>query len=1039
MTPGKFLRLLWPDVGYYCIATQFVPKGQTEPVWVHRAYPTISEAVSYVHEIASLTDVYFAMLSLREDRVWDPTKKNWKTGEPGAWTTRTQYNMLASRCFFFDLDVGSGEAKYPTQRDALVDLVSFLEKTQLPEPTVVSSGGGVHVYWHFDSNLPAEDWRAPALYMRQLAEHYGLKVDPKRTTDVASVLRVPDTYNWKQAGNPRPVKVMGEGVITSTANLLRKISDALIRAGVTPEIPSALGKPPIAGAEGLGSNIEFRDFGPPPTLEDVTDACAQAREIIRTYVDPTHPYYGDLDNTAWYQGMISLFRHIENGPDLCRQLTALFPRTNADVEFKLRQAEPYGPTRCEKLREFMPWKGSACEGCRFRNDPSTPNPLVAARKSAVAPPPVVSIAPPPPPGAGIPPPPPPAAQLTAAASPHPSALQTLIPNPPKPYERLKTGEIAITRKDKDGEETTTVIYENDLYPLRRLVNSADSTEQQIWRVTLPRTGTKEFVIDADVLYDSRRFASTMANNGIYPHKADISALQDYMVAYINRLQKELDATLQSNHLGWADDHRKFILPDKVLHADGLVHPSSLTKAAKKSTQHITKRGSMLRQIELLRFYEDDRYLPNQTVILDAFASILFSFTGHHGIVVNCSGDAGASKSTTLQAAASVWGDAAMLPLNGTNRGATANARTQKLATHANLPTFMDEITLMPPRDAADMVMSITQPGHRLRLQTDGTERKHEDGYKSAIMVTTANSSLHTLLSIDNSAGTAGSMRVFEIHFKAQSVHTKAQADEFLRELRDNYGWLGEVFAHYVVRNLAAVRDRVHAKVREIDAVAGIQTSERFWSARIATTVVACEICNELGLLFYDPVKIQNWQVNEQVPLMRGVVLEEYRDPLAILTDYIAESNSHIVVVDKSTAIGANTSGVMVAGDTAFAVNNPHGSLEGHFDMKAGVLLLRKQGFKEYCNRIGASSSRIIEELSRPRARGSEPPARVITSTNVRRTIGAGTPLAKGQTWCFVVNMRHPEIAGEQLVGLPGGAQLATSAPAGNLAAISNDT
>lgn len=1009
MTPGKFLRLVWPSSGFYCIAHPFKPAGSTVTLYAHKVFATISEAVTHVHEMTHTADTYFAVLSLNEERVWDAEKTDHKTGQKGAWAIRKQANMLASKCSFFDLDVGTDAAKYPTQRDALEALLEFMRVTLLPMPTLVSSGGGIHVYWHYGTEMPAAEWKTLALNMRQLAEHHGLKVDPTRTTDVTSVLRVPDTFNWKDRSNPRPVKVLQEGVVTALATFQQLVSDALIRGGVVAKQAPAPNAAPIAGAEGLAAQA-FNDFGPPPKLADVASACAQVQEIIRSQGDPAHPFYGQLDNTAWYRGMLATVKHVEDGDNWCRKLTDLHPRTNADIDAKLLQLEQFGPARCETLQEYMPWKDKPCQTCRFRFDPSVPNPLAAARKTTPAPAPVQLIAP----GFGI--------------------QQVLIPNPPKPYQRLDTGAVAITRKDKDGNESTTIIYPHDLYPLKRLVNGEDSTEQQMWRVALPRSGSKEFTIDADVLYDTKKFCVALSNNGVYPNKADIPALQDYMVAYISQLQRDLDAEGQSTHLGWTDNYKSFILPDKVLLEDGTVKAAALTGGAQRATQFIYKRGTLAEQVRLMGFYNHDAYIPNQSVILDALASIIFYATGHHGIVVNCSGDAGASKSTTLYTAASVWGDPTLWPINGTNRGATANARSQRIVTNGNYPTPVDEITHLPVREAIDMVMNITQPGHRLRLTTDGAERKVAENYKSAIMIATANSSLHALLSTDNAAGTAGSMRVFEMRFVAQVVHTKGEADEFLRQIKLNFGHIGEVFAQFVVTHRVAVEQRVQQLVREIDAEASIQSSERFWSARIAVGIVAGEIATTLGLLPYDVAKIRRWSVQRQIPFMRGVVREEYRDPLAVLTDYIAEKHSNIVIINRATGIGQNTAGQPVVGESAYAENVPHGALLGHYDVKAGVLYILKQGFKDHCNRIGASSSRVLDELNQPRARSSEVPSRVVIDRAIRRTLGGGTSLAKGQSWCFSVDMRHAEISGAvPLAAIQGGQP--TSAPAGNLKVV----
>lgn len=1043
MTPGKFLRLIWPSTGLYCIAHPFTPQGSNVTVYTHKVFPTISEAVTHVHEMQHTADTYFAVLSLKEAQVWDPTKTDYKTGQKGAFAVRIHENMLASKCSFFDLDVGSDKGKYPTQRDALAALIEFLRNTGLPMPTLVSSGGGVHVYWHWATELPAVEWRDVAFHMRQLAEATGLKVDVQRTTDSSSVLRVPDTLNWKDRSNPRPVKVMQEGVVTPTETFKRLVSDALVRYGITPQAAPAKSAPPAVSI--LGEQ-RFNDFGPPPTLNELAAACGQVREIIASQGNKAHPHYGQLDNTAWYRGMLNTIGHVENGDDWCRKLTDLHPRTNADIEAKLLQLKQFPPARCQTLQEVMPWKDAPCRSCRFFTDPSVPNPLAASRKSTVAPPPgagetkpassastsATSPASPSMPGAT-----PTALSAPAMAQmipPSPQLMAAMIPNPPKPYERLKTGQISLTRRNKDDEETVTIILQHDLYPIKRLVNSETGTEQQIWRAMLPRSGSKEFTIDADVLYDARKFSSSMANNGIYPNKADLPALQDYMVAYISQLQKDLDADTQLSHLGWSDGYRQFTMPDAIYFEDGTVKISSLTEGARRASQFIGKRGDMVSQIALLRFYDHPDYLPNQFAILCSFGSILFHATGNHGVVVNMSGESGASKSTTLYTLAGVWGDPALWPINGTNRGATANARSQRVVTNANLPTPVDEITHLPAKEAIDLVMNITQPGHRLRLGTDGQEKAVGDSYKSAIMISTANSSLHGLLSTDNAAGTAGSMRVFEMKMVAPRVHTKAEADEFLRQIKQHYGHLGPVFVQFVVRHRVAVEARVQAVMREVDIAASIQSSERFWSAVVACAIVAAEITQALGLLTYNADAIRKWAIEVQIPFMRGVVKEEYREPLAVLTDYIAEKHGNIVVIEKATSIGVNTSGQAVAGQTDYPINTPHGALLGHYDMKAGVLYLLKQGFKDHCSRIGASSTRILDELSVPRAIAGQLPRKIITNRHARKTLGAGTTLAKGQTWCFVVDMTHPEIGGAMpVVAASGG--VSTSPPAGNLTVV----
>lgn len=270
------------------------------------------------------------------------------------------------------------------------------------------------------------------------------------------------------------------------------------------------------------------------------------------------------------------------------------------------------------------------------------------------------------------------------------------------------------------------------------------------------------------------------------------------------------------------------------------------------------------------------------------------------------------------------------------------------------------------------------------------------------MMTTANSSLHGLLSTDNAGGSAGSMRVFEIPFRKPHVHDKFEADDFLHDLKLNYGHIGEAFVAYVVQNFDAVEARVRAMVRNVDEAAGFKTSERFWSAAVASVLVAGEISKELGLLNYPVERIRTWALTKQLPYMRGIVNESYSTPLATLTEFLEVIQGSILVVepqDRSDYVNIER------------VSQRMFTLAAHYDLKAKKLWVLKKAFKDYCTKINASSMRILSELATPRADSTGTVRPVISALNTKKVLGAGTTYAKAQTWCFEIDMSHPEITG----------------------------
>jgi hypothetical protein len=968
MTAAEFLRTVWPDTGLYALARPFLIPGTTKWTYIHRTFDSIDAAARFVEQTKHLHDTFFAVHTLKESRVWNSSKPDWKTGELGAYEVRTQANMAMARAFFFDLDVGVSTPrtqKYATQAEALHDLIRFCREARLPKPMVTSSGGGLHVYWLLTDAIPSPLWRDTATQLRQLAVHHGLKADPARTTDTASVLRVAGTFNRKTPDTPRLVRTLTRGATTPTERFLGLVADALTRVDLTPKLaPVFLGEqePSL-----LGSNLEEVYDGPPVTMKALVSACAQVQQLVRAR--------GNVSEPEWYHG-INLVRFVERGTYFAHKISEGHPNYDADeTDAKLVQLESKGikPTSCLKLAEVA--GDAACVGCIFAG--KVKSPIVAARFKDLAPAPVVT-------------------QVLGV-----TITTTTVPPPPAPYTRLKAGGVAFEGKDKEGDTAITVIYPHDLFPLRRLVNTASSIEQQMWRVTLPREGDKDFILDSDALYDRRKFVTTIANHGIYPNTAQLPYLQEYMIAYISELQKLTDAEEQNNHLGWADDHTRFILPDRVLQSDGTARPAMLSIGAQRSSAQVHKKGDLATQVELLKFYNRPAYIQNQFFIMASLAAPIFYATGHHGVILNASGEAGSSKSTSLYTAASFWGQPELYPINGTNNGATVRGRNERVSTLANLPVCVDEITHMAVRDAVDLAMSITQPGHRIRLDTSGVERSGAGSYKATMMLATANNSLHGLLSTDNAAGTAGSMRVVEIMFAPNLIHKKHEADVYWHQLKQHYGHIGEAFMVHVLQHEAQVSARVREVMQEVDIAANIKSSERFWSATIAAVVVAAEIAQSLGLTVFDPAALRQWALEVQVPYMRGVVTEEYSSPLGLLAEYLETINGDMLIASKM-ASNANLTNVIKA---------PRSALLAHYDPEEKIMWVLKKGFKDYCIRTGANYLKILDELTAAKLDASGKQIRVVNAKHTRKVLGAGTEYAKAQSWCFAINMSHPDVTG----------------------------
>lgn len=124
--------------------------------------------------------------------------------------SRKAVDAIGAQCFWLDLDVGEDKAKkgkgYASADIALEALGKFEATYDLPPPTIVRSGYGLHVYWRLTELAHADEWLYCARMLKAAAERSGLLADESRTADLASILRPVGTFNRKKA-TPVPVYI----------------------------------------------------------------------------------------------------------------------------------------------------------------------------------------------------------------------------------------------------------------------------------------------------------------------------------------------------------------------------------------------------------------------------------------------------------------------------------------------------------------------------------------------------------------------------------------------------------------------------------------------------------------------------------------------------------------------------------------------------------------------------------------------------------------------------------------------------------------
>jgi hypothetical protein len=255
--------------------------------------------------------------------------------------SRKADNVAAVRSFWLDIDAGPGKP-YPDARAAVEALGAFCRDVGLPLPDVVRSGAhGVHAYWPTDTDMEPAEWLPLATALKRLTAEWGLKADPSRTADLASILRPPGTHNRKR--DAVPVRWVRKGPVVP----LGRFRTAMERQGVAAPAKTRQ-RAPVDINHDLTGGQEF----PPSSAEKIATECG----VIRLMRDTR----GDVDQPTWYGGLGVVAFTVE-GEQKCHEWSdGHADYTPGETDRKIAQALRFAPTTCKKLSEAQPALCGAC-------------------------------------------------------------------------------------------------------------------------------------------------------------------------------------------------------------------------------------------------------------------------------------------------------------------------------------------------------------------------------------------------------------------------------------------------------------------------------------------------------------------------------------------------------------------------------------------------------------------------------------------------------------------------------------------------------
>jgi hypothetical protein len=324
----RFLKLVLPSEGVYISGVK--PKHGK---WRDAPHKTIEDLRAHLSEAdRSEGDAYFAVASFYSNA-----------------DGRKAENVRELRAFRIELDFGEAHRTadvYATKEEALAALKRLLDATGLPDPIVVLSGGGLHVYWPLEKSIAREPWQRRSEGLKAACHKYGVKAGHECTADAARVLRLPGTTNHKLPGKPRPVTLDPQFLEVGPYDLAQ--FDVLLKfAPQQRKAAKALG-PPLPPMPAYIAQLKIPDaFKCERRLVDfdaLAAECGVVAEFRRT---------GDICEPTW-KAMAGLYHYVENGEALFHECSARnFPkydRRQTQAKFD-NAAKLTGPTLCSTFKD----------------------------------------------------------------------------------------------------------------------------------------------------------------------------------------------------------------------------------------------------------------------------------------------------------------------------------------------------------------------------------------------------------------------------------------------------------------------------------------------------------------------------------------------------------------------------------------------------------------------------------------------------------------------------------------------------------------
>lgn len=877
--------------------------------------------------------------------------------------SRQQTNVSFIKSFWLDIDTGPNKPYLDVQ--SAIDHVSvFIGRNNLPIPTLVCSGTGLHVYWLLDRGIDRGTWQPYAQALKSACQQFGLGAGPERTADSASILRPPGTTHRKGA----PLPVIG-GPLTPPSPL-EAFNGLLSSFG---SINSTVRNSPLvrSGRRFSGSSLLAdcaRVTSPEPIdFDRLSNSCGQFREF--RYNNNT---YGPVPEPTFY-ALLGVLGWVYNGDAKAHEWASKHP--NYDYNYTQRRLERVrelsGPTTCAHIKSLNP-KG--CEGCPFGQT----TPLEAGRHA-------VSNA---------------STSESYSSTSQPNSAET----PPAesqvegsavaghPEYQFKQGALFHCTQSLTGSPIEVKLAS---YPVRiASLHSAEINKDQYYYLIqhyMPHNGWHDVVVKPSLIRGPM-MAATMANMGVEVH--DPTRFQAYIRDSVDTLKGQRKAETMYEQFGWKGD--RFLYGDMLYGVDGPT-PAAISPELKFRSQWLrpTPGGSVDGWKHAVDNLMGRGSEGMSLTILASFASALMPFfdTSEGGAVINLmTRHSGAGKSTAIAGARTVWSsDPKALELVNIDTKVT---KAKSLGVLCNLPCLYDEFDNKDPEVVREIIEMFTSGRDKMRGGNDGTTIVHSEATWRMIFIIASNSSIQdSIASLGRSEAPA--LRVLELPVESSGTLTAGELMRLAKQLNANAGWAGQAFISYLVQPGVKewVIEKLEELVTEITEKGKFGKEHRFWVRALAAISCAGLIVEHLDLIEFSPERIVAWALDFYGEAS-GRIKSEAKPMVEHLSSFLNEMISETLTM-PGPAEGRRL--FPSIGD------KPKQRVNIRIENKGETCYVSQKSLRTWLEKnAGGGYTALLQEL---RKEG------VLREHDCLKVLTAGTEISGGQVRCISFDFNHPKFSG----------------------------